>query len=58
VRFDNLIGTPKEGAMKTTLVRSDFDLENPPRLSAAEQVQLARLAEMQDEDVGTSDIPR
>jgi uncharacterized protein (DUF4415 family) len=57
VRFDNVIGTPKEGAMKTKLVRSDFDLDNPPPLSAAEQAQLARRAEMQDEDIDTSDIP-
>jgi uncharacterized protein (DUF4415 family) len=43
--------------MKTKLVHSDFDLDNPPPLSAAEQAQLARLAEMQDEDIDTSDIP-
>ena len=44
--------------MKTKLVRSEFDLNNPPPLSDAQREELARLAEMRDEDIDFSDIPR
>jgi uncharacterized protein (DUF4415 family) len=43
--------------MKTKLVRSEFDLNNPPPLSADELAQLARLAELSDDDIDVSDIP-
>ena len=39
------------------IVRTSYDTENPPPLSDAEREQLARLAEMRDEDIDYSDIP-
>ena len=44
--------------MKEKLVRFEMDLNNPPPLSDAEKENLARLAEMKDEDIDFSDIPR
>jgi uncharacterized protein (DUF4415 family) len=38
------------------IVRTSYNINNPPPLSAAEREQLARLAEMRDEDIDTSDI--
>jgi uncharacterized protein (DUF4415 family) len=39
------------------IVRTSYDIENPPPLSEAEREQLARLATMRDEDIDYSDIP-
>ena len=44
--------------MTMKLVRSEFDLNNPPPLTDAQREELARLAEMKDEDIDFSDIPR
>jgi uncharacterized protein (DUF4415 family) len=44
--------------MKTKLVRSEFDLNNPPPLSDAEREELERLAQRGDDDIDFSDIPR
>jgi uncharacterized protein (DUF4415 family) len=38
------------------IVRTSYDTENPPPLSAAEQAELERLAAMPDEDIDYSDI--
>jgi uncharacterized protein (DUF4415 family) len=43
--------------MKTKLVRSEFDVNNPPPLTEAQREELARLAAMPDEDIDFSDIP-
>jgi uncharacterized protein (DUF4415 family) len=39
------------------IVRISYDTENPPELSDREREELARLAEMRDEDIGYGDIP-
>ena len=43
--------------MKQKLVRYEFDINNPPPLTDAQRAELARLAEMKDEDIDFSDIP-
>jgi uncharacterized protein (DUF4415 family) len=43
--------------MNEKLVRSTFDIDNPPPLSAEERRQLERLAAMPEEDIDLSDIP-
>lgn len=47
----------RENDMSNKLVRYDFDPTNPPPLTDAQRQELARLAEMKDEDVDFSDIP-
>lgn len=39
------------------IVRTFYDTENPPPLSAAERVELERLVAMPDEDIDYTDIP-
>ncbi len=43
--------------MKSRIVRTEFDLDNPPPLTDDERRQLERLATMRDEDIDFSDIP-
>lgn len=43
--------------MTRKLVRYEFDINNPPPLTDAQREELARLAEMNDEDIDFSDIP-
>ncbi len=47
----------KENAMKNKLVTSDFDINNPPPLTAEQRAELARIAAISDEDIDVSDIP-
>jgi uncharacterized protein (DUF4415 family) len=46
----------KGSDMTVKLARSKVDLDSPPPLTAAQREELARLAEMKDEDVDVSDI--
>lgn len=39
------------------VIRTKLDLNDPPPLTAEEREELARLDEMRDEDIDTSDIP-
>ena len=39
------------------IVRVSFDPNNPPPLTAEQKQRLAKLREMKDEDIDTSDIP-
>lgn len=43
--------------MKTRIVRRQVDLQNPPRLTAAQQARLRALAKMPDSKIDYSDIP-
>jgi uncharacterized protein (DUF4415 family) len=43
--------------MSTKIVRSTFDIHNPPPLTDEERTQLERLAAMPEEDIDLSDIP-
>ncbi len=44
--------------MSTKLVTYAFDPANPPPLTETQREELSRLAEMKDEDIDFSDIPR
>lgn len=46
-----------ENDMSNKLVTYKFDPTNPPPLTDAQREELARLAEMPDEDIDFSDIP-
>jgi uncharacterized protein (DUF4415 family) len=43
--------------MKTKIVRRTVDLQNPPRLTAAQRARLEALAKMPDSKIDCSDIP-
>ena len=43
--------------MRSRIVRSTFDIENPPPLTDAQRAELEQLAAMRDEDIDFSDIP-
>ena len=43
--------------MTTKLVEYEFDIDNPPPLSAEERAQLERVAAMDDSEIDLSDIP-
>jgi uncharacterized protein (DUF4415 family) len=43
--------------MKTKIVRRAVDLQNPPRLTAAQRARLEALAKMPDNKIDYSDIP-
>lgn len=40
------------------MIRTNFDIDNPPPLSDDEREQLRRLATLTDDDIDYSDIPR
>ena len=43
--------------MTEQIVRSRFDIHNPPPLTAEERAQMEQLSKMADADIDTSDIP-
>ena len=43
--------------MTERIVRSYFDIDNPPPLTAEERAQIGHLSKLADEDIDTSDIP-
>jgi uncharacterized protein (DUF4415 family) len=43
--------------MKTSMVRYEIDLQNPPPLTAAQKAELKALREMPDSEIDYSDIP-
>ena len=43
--------------MKTKIVKREVDLQNPPRLTAAQRARLGALAKMPDSEIDYSDIP-
>ena len=43
--------------MKTKIIRREFDLQNPPQLTAAQRARLGALAKIPDSKIDYSDIP-
>ena len=43
--------------MANKIVRFEFDIDNPPPLTSAQEEELRRLAAMRDQDIDYSDIP-
>ena len=43
--------------MTEHIVRSHFDVDNPPPLTAEERAQIEQLSKMAEADIDTSDIP-